>query len=97
MSDPAVVNNIFLREVAFYKLNLCHIQQGLYQELQNFPSASFHSAYSYKRRPIHGHSSTKYWFIYMFGSLLPSNFGEANWYLYWTIICRNHSKKQISM
>jgi len=60
MLYPAVVNNILLREVALYKLKLCHIQKELYQELQNFPSASFPSAYSYTLRPIHDHSSTKY-------------------------------------
>jgi len=97
MLNTASVNNFLLRKVAFYKLKPCHIQQGLYQELQNFPSTSFLSAYSYTLRPIHVHNSTKYWFIYMFGSLLPSNFGEANCYLYWTTICRNHSKKLISM
>jgi len=85
MLNTAVVNNILLQEVALYNSKLCHIQQGLYQELQNFPSVSFPSAYSYTLRPIHAHSSTKYWFIYMFGSVLPSNFGDANWYLYWTI------------
>jgi len=97
MLNTASVNNFLLRKVAFYKLKLCHIQQVLNIELQNLPSASFHSAYSYTLRPIHAHSSTKYWFLCMFGSLLPSNFGDANWYLYWTIICRNHSKKLISM
>jgi len=78
MLNPAVVNNILCSKVAFYKLKQCHIQKGLNQELQNLPSASFPSAYSYTLRPIHAHSSTYYWFINVFASPLPRNFDEAN-------------------
>ena len=97
MLNPASVNNILLREVAFTSWNSATSKNNYMRNFKIFPSASFHYAYSYALRPIHTHSSTKYWFIYMFGSLLPSNFGDANWYLYWTIICRNHSKKLISI
>jgi hypothetical protein len=60
MLNPAVVNNILLRKIAFYKLKLYLIQQGLNQELQSLPSASFRPAYSCKLRPIHDDSCTKY-------------------------------------
>jgi len=36
-----------------------------------------HTTYSYTLRPIHAHSYSNYWFIYLFGSLLPCNFDEC--------------------
>jgi len=84
MLIPADVNNILLRKVAFYQLKQCHILQGLNQELQNLPSASFHSAYNWTLRSILAHCFTDNWYIYMFGRLLPCN-DNGNFYWYWTI------------
>ena len=40
--EPKNVNNIILpRNVVFYRLKQCHISEGLNQELQNLPFASF--------------------------------------------------------
>jgi len=74
-----------------YQLKQWHIPQGLYQDLQNFTFPSFHSAYSYTLWPIYAHSFTNYWFIYLFGSLLPCNFNECKL----SLILKNNWQKSV--
>jgi hypothetical protein len=74
--NPAVVCNALLRNFAFYQLKQCHIPQGLYQLLQNlhFPSLTPLTTKHCDRNMLTFAQIID--FIYMFGSLLPSNVDE---------------------
>jgi hypothetical protein len=76
--DPKAVKNILLQKVSFYQFKQRHNPQGSNKDLLNFPSASFHSSYSYTLRQIHVECYTNGWFVYIFVNLLLSNFEQRN-------------------